>query len=88
MQGAEDLAVLALAEAEDRVLLSADADFGTMLTLGTRRKPSVILLRGHFPPSAHEQAELVIGGLSQISEDLENGALVVMTRTRLRIRSL
>jgi len=88
LQSAEDPIVLTLAETEERVLLSADADFGTLLTLGTRRRPSVVLFRGHFQPSAHEQAQLLIGSLSQISGDLDKGALAVMTRTRIRIRTL
>lgn len=88
LQSAEDPIVLTLAETEGRVLLSADADFGTLLTLGTRRRPSVILFRGRFRPSAHAQAEMLLGSLPQIAGDLDKGALVVMTRTRIRIRSL
>jgi predicted nuclease of predicted toxin-antitoxin system len=88
MQSAEDPAVLAFAEAEDRVLLSADADFAAILTIGTKRKPSLVLFRGEFEPAAQEQARLLLGCLAQVATALEKGAIVVVTRTRLRIREL
>lgn len=88
MQSAEDPEVLALAESEDRVLLSADADFAAILTVGTRHKPSLVLFRGEFEPAAQEQARFLLGCLPQIAKALENGAIIVVTRTNLRIREL
>ena len=88
MRSAEDPAVLALAEAEERVLLSADADFAAILTIGTKHKPSLVRFRGEFEPAAQEQARLLLGCLPQIAVALEKGAIVVVTRTNLRIREL
>ena len=51
MERAEDPKILALAESEGRVLLSADADFGGILTLEAKRKPSLVLFRQSPNPS-------------------------------------
>ena len=88
MQGSEDPEVIALARSEARILISADADFGTLLTLGAERTPSLIYFRGDFDPAAPEQARQILASLPEISNDLENGAIVVVSRSKVRIRLL
>lgn len=83
-----DPEIMEAAAEECRVLLTADADFGALLALGSRAAPSVVLLRSvdHLRPA--EQAELFIANLPLIAEDLEKGAIVSLTRDRLRVREL
>ena len=45
LQAAEDERIFALGKDENRILLSADTDFGTLLAMTRQRKPSVIIFR-------------------------------------------
>jgi predicted nuclease of predicted toxin-antitoxin system len=85
---ATDPVILRAAAKEERILLTADSDFGALLALGSLASPSVLLLRSadHLRPS--EQAELIGANLPQIAEDLEKGAIVSLTSDRLRVREL
>lgn len=85
---APDPEIMEAAAQEGRILLTADADFGALLALGSRATPSVVLLRSadHLRPA--EQAELLIANLPPISDDLEKGAIASLTRDRLRVREL
>ena len=85
---APDPKILHTAAKEERILLTADADFGALLALGSLASPSVLLLRSadHLRPS--EQAELIVLNLPPITDDLERGAIASLTRDRLRIREL
>lgn len=85
---AQDPEILLAAAEEGRILLTADADFGALLALGSLASPSVLLLRSadHLRPA--EQAELITVNLPFIADDLEKGAIASLTRDRLRVRDL
>jgi predicted nuclease of predicted toxin-antitoxin system len=88
MAAAADDVILVRAAQEDRVVVSADTDFGTLLALRRDSKPSVILFRGATPKRASQQAALLLANLSAVEHDLEQGAVVVFEPGRVRIRSL
>jgi predicted nuclease of predicted toxin-antitoxin system len=85
---ATDPEILQSAAKEERILLTADSDFGALLALGSLASPSVLLLRSADHLRPNEQGELIAANLPQIAEDLEKGAIVSLTRDRLRVREL
>jgi predicted nuclease of predicted toxin-antitoxin system len=88
MADAEDEHVMALAAAEERVIVSADTDFGALLMLRKAQRPSVILFRHGSPRRAAEQAALLLANVPGITEDLIHGAIAVFRRDRIRVRRL
>jgi predicted nuclease of predicted toxin-antitoxin system len=88
LQAAPDARVMRQARDHDQVLVSADTDFGTLLARTGADRPSVILIRRSSARRASELATLLLSNLDAITEDLESGAVVVITDTDLRVRAL
>jgi predicted nuclease of predicted toxin-antitoxin system len=85
---APDDAVLARAEGEDRILISADTDFGTLLARSNRSRPSFMLIRRAVGRRVEQQAGLILNSLIDVEADLDVGSIVVLGETTIRIRRL
>ena len=80
---ATDEALLDLALHEARVLVTEDKDFGELVFV--RRLPHPAIVR-FVEMRVEEQVEAMHELLEHYSTDLELGALIVVTRGRIRIR--
>lgn len=88
MQAADDQIIFDRAATEDRVVLSADTDFGALLAARGAAKPSVALFRGRMSRRPEFLANLFLSQLSALEQPLLKGAVVVIEPTRIRLRDL
>lgn len=88
LQHATDATILEQALGDDRLIVSHDTDFGTLLALQRRSKPSFILIRSADSLTATEIAALIIDNFGVMVEDLTAGAIVTFARGHLRSRRL
>jgi len=88
LQKSADEVVFDRAAKEDRVVVSADTDFGTILAHRQATKPSVILFRGESPRRPELQAALLLANLVNLKELLDRGSIVIFEAGRLRVRRL
>jgi len=89
LQSAEDQIVLQRAAVEQRILVSADRDFGDLLAESGATTPSVILFRR---TSGDPIAELNLLTTclhdTRVQDHLANGCILVIDPRRVRIRPL
>jgi predicted nuclease of predicted toxin-antitoxin system len=88
LQHADDDVIFERAALEHRILVSADADFGTLLAVRSSRQPSVIQFRGEGSRRPEALARTLLANLPQLVEALENGSIVTIEPARVRVRLL
>jgi predicted nuclease of predicted toxin-antitoxin system len=87
MGTATDKEIMNYALTDNRVIVSADTDFGTLLALRDLSKPSFVLFRRSDKRPIALLMQL-LSNLEQFAEALETGAVVVIEDKRIRIRLL
>jgi predicted nuclease of predicted toxin-antitoxin system len=84
---ADDSDIMKFADSEERIILTNDLDFATMLAQSNMKKPSVVQLRsGKLRP---EQLQVqVITALNQAKDALDSGAVVTVFPSQSKISIL
>ena len=82
-----DVQIMALAAAEDRIVVTFDLEFSRILAIQRLVQPSVILFR--LDQFTTDQVNRTLATLlSQYTTELEAGAIIVVDPHRVRIRLL
>jgi len=76
------------AAAEDRIVISADTDFGALLAARNVPKPSVIQFRGPGSRTPDALSRAILSNLSQRADALERGSIVTFEPSPVRVRAL
>ena len=88
MHAASDEEILAKALQEDRIVVSADSDFGVILAAQDADRPSFILFRDPNLLVAHDYAGMLIPAVPILEPELASGCVAVFRNGRLRVRKL
>jgi predicted nuclease of predicted toxin-antitoxin system len=88
LQHADDEVIFERAAAEHRIVVSADADFGTLVAVRSSPQPSVIQFRGEGSRKPEALARTLLANLRQLVDALEHGSIVTFEPARVRVRLL
>ncbi len=88
LQRAEDAVIFDKAAGEDRIVVSADTDFGALLAARNAQKPSVIQFRGPGSRKPDALARTILLNLPQLTDALDRGSIVTFEPSRVRVRAL
>jgi len=87
MAAATDEAILEVARQQPAVVVTLDADFHQLLAISRATMPSVVRIRIEGL-KGDQVANILAQVISIASAELDAGALVSVTETRIRVRSL
>lgn len=85
---AADPTLMTIAAENDQVIISADTDFGALLAQARATKPSVLLVRELMELRPPELVSVILAQLEILDKHLQNGAIVALTATGIRVRPL
>ena len=75
-------------DTEDRIVVSADTDFGAILASQEASRPSFILFRDTNLLVAQDYLNMLLPTLPMLEPELADGCVAVFRSGRLRIRKL
>ncbi|MGY6217756.1 DUF5615 family PIN-like protein [Methylolobus aquaticus] len=87
MSQSSDRTILNFALAQDRTVVTLDADFHTLLAVANESGPSVIRIRQEGL-KGREVAALLLVIWSRIEAQIQRGAMVTVTEKTIRVRNL
>lgn len=88
LMGASDVQIFDRAANDGDVPITADADFSMLLAARGSAGPSVVLLRHVAELPWYHHASLLVDNLPAVLTDLQDGAVVSLSPTRLAVRRL
>ncbi len=88
MQSASDYEIFQVAIQEERIIISADTDFGALLAIYKKTKPSFLLLRKGKYTKPMQILLLLLDILPKLEDELEKGTVITVTEKKIRIRYL
>ena len=88
MQATKDEVILAKALEEDRIIVSADSDFGAILAAQEASRPSFILFRDPNLLTADDYLRMLLGSFATLEPELISGCVAVFRSGHLRVRKL
>jgi predicted nuclease of predicted toxin-antitoxin system len=88
MQNSIDEEIFERAFQEDRVIITADMDFGTIHSNLNQNKPSIIIFRRNQTFLPKDLIKILLENINQIIEPLDIGAIVIFDKNRIRVRYL
>ena len=82
-----DTDIISYARIHDFTIFTNDLDFGFLHAINYDKKPSVIQTRTGVL-STERIGDIVVSAIKQLSDDLENGALVTVDKNKIRVSLL